>query len=142
VGLGSSRELGARAPTGDFARDCMMTFTKRPSSRQAADRITRQFFGVGDDAALTRPAVRRLLLGALEVAILIPVLLGLRFGQVGDIGWGLTVFFVVYCLLAAVGLQFRSKAEYHTPRLRGAIGWTGSVPSGLSVVHLGRSLAG
>lgn len=92
-----------------------MTPEKRPSPDAAARQIAKTYFGVGDDAASNRYAVRRLLFGALEVAALIPALFFLRFGEVGGLGWGMTIFFVAYCLLAAIGLQFRSKARYHTP---------------------------
>ncbi len=92
-----------------------MASTKRPASQETADQIAEGFFGVDDNPATQRAAVRNLLLGAIEVAFLIPVLFLLRFGEVGGLGWGTTVFFVVYCLLAAVGLQFRSQPKYHTP---------------------------
>jgi hypothetical protein len=92
-----------------------MTSTKKPSPEDTARQIAKTFFGVGDDPASTRSAVRRLLLSALEAAVLIPALFFARFGEVGGLGWGTTLFFVVYCLLAAVGLQFRSQTKYHTP---------------------------
>ena len=97
-----------------------MTLPKKPSPEDTANQVAKTFFGVGDDPASTRAAVRRLLLGAVEVAVLIPALFYLRFGVVGGLGWGMTVFFVVYCLLAAVGLHFRARTDYHTPvALRG-----------------------
>ena len=43
-----------------------------------------------------------------------------RFGIIGPLGWGLTVFFDVLCLLWAVGLFFLPRTEYHSPvRVRG-----------------------
>jgi hypothetical protein len=50
----------------------------------------------------------------------------LRFGEVGELGWGITIFFVVYCLLTATGLYFLPRAEFHTSvPLRG--GWADRV---------------
>ena len=47
--------------------------------------------------------------------VLVPLIFYLRFGFVGPLGWGTTVFFAAYCLLAAVGLRFLVRPEYHTP---------------------------
>jgi hypothetical protein len=44
----------------------------------------------------------------------------LRFREVGPLGWGTTIFFIVYFLLCAVGLYFRPRTAYHSPvTLRG-----------------------
>jgi hypothetical protein len=85
------------------------------SQKETADRMAKFFFGVGTDDASQKTAIRQLLLGAIICAASIPLLFYLRFGEVGGIGWGTTIFFVFYCLLAATGLYFRSKPEYHTP---------------------------
>jgi hypothetical protein len=53
-------------------------------------------------------------LGAVQSAVFIPLIFKFRFGVVGDMGWGTTVFFVAYCLLAAVGLFFGPRTEFHT----------------------------
>jgi hypothetical protein len=91
-----------------------------PSPKETADRIAKVFFGVGSDKASQQTAIRQLLLGAVECAVLIPLLFFWRFGDIGGLGWGTTIFFVGYCLLAATGLYFRPRTEYHTPvRLRG-----------------------
>lgn len=91
-----------------------------PSPEKTAGQVAKAFFGVGPDKASRQRAIRELLLSALESVVLVPLLFYLRFGEVTDLGWGLTVFFVVYCLLAAVGLYFRPKSEFHTPvKLRG-----------------------
>ena len=51
---------------------------------------------------------------------LIPLIFYLRFRRVGPLGWGTTVFFDTYCVLAAIGLYFRPRTEYHSPvALRG-----------------------
>jgi hypothetical protein len=90
-----------------------------PPPKETADRVAKSFFGVTDEAS-NKTAIRQLLLGAIECAVLIPLLFYLRFREVGGLGWGTTIFFVFYCLLAAIGLYFRSRPEYHTPvRLRG-----------------------
>lgn len=58
---------------------------------------------------------RRWLATAVFVAATVPALFYLKFGAVGQLGWGLTVFFMAFCVLAAVGSHFRGKPEYHTP---------------------------
>jgi hypothetical protein len=91
-----------------------------PSPKKTADRVAKAFLGVGSDKASQQTAIRQLLLGAVECAVLIPLLFYWRFGDIGGLGWGTTIFFVGYCLLAATGLYFRPRTEYHTPvRLRG-----------------------
>jgi hypothetical protein len=90
-----------------------------PSPKETADQAARSFFGVTDEAS-NKNTIRQLLLGAIECAVLIPLLFYMRFGEVGGLGWGTTIFFVFYCLLAAISLYFRSRPEYHTPvRMRG-----------------------
>jgi len=86
-----------------------------PTPKETADQVAKTFFGVDSDEASQKKAIRQLLLGVVECAVLIPLLFYLRFGEVGGLGWGTTVFFVFYCLLAAIGLYFRSRSEYHTP---------------------------
>jgi len=91
-----------------------------PPTKETADQVAKTFFEVDSDEASQKYAIRQLLLGAVECAVLIPLLFYLRFREVGGLGWGTTVFFVFYCLLAAIGMYFRSRPEYHTPvRLRG-----------------------
>lgn len=85
------------------------------SSTETARKIARIFFGVDSDEASRKRTIQHLLLAAVASAVLVPVLFYLRFGEVGPLGWGTTIFFVVYCLLAAVGLYFLPKTEYHTP---------------------------
>jgi hypothetical protein len=87
----------------------------KPSPKETADQAAKSFFGAGTDEASQKTAIRQLLLGAVECAVLIPLLFYWRFGEVGGLGWGTTIFFVFYCLLAAIGLYFRSRPEYHTP---------------------------
>lgn len=82
--------------------------------------MAQAFFGVGPGKDSRQQAIRQWLLGAAESLVLIPLLFYLRFGEVGGLGWGTTVFFVAYCLLAAVGLYYQPQTEYHTPvQLRG-----------------------
>jgi len=91
-----------------------------PPPKETADQVAKSFFGVDSDEASNKAAIRQLLLGAVACSVLIPLLFYLRFGEVGGLGWGTTVFFVFYCLLAAIGLYFRSRPEYHTPvKMRG-----------------------
>ena len=88
--------------------------THLPTPTETADRVAETFFGVTDEASRRR-AIRQCLLAAPQFAVGIPALFYLRFGRVGPLGWGTTVFFVVYCLLCAVGLYFRPRVEYHSP---------------------------
>ena len=93
---------------------------RQATPQETADRMAETFFGVGPDKVSRQRAIRQLLLGAVACAVLIPLLFYWRFGEVSGLGWGTTVFFIVYCLLAAIGLYFRPRTEYHTPvRLRG-----------------------
>lgn len=85
-----------------------------PASQENIDRVTQNFFGIGADSASQKQAIRQFLLGALGCAFLVPALFYVRFGEIDGFGWGVTVFFVAYCLLAAVGLYLRPRTEYHT----------------------------
>ena len=91
----------------------------RESSQETADKAAKDYFGVTDPLSRRR-AIRHCLLGSLWCAILVPAAFYLRFQEVGPLGWGTTVFLVVWELLAAIGLYFRPRTEYHSPvRLRG-----------------------
>ena len=87
--------------------------------QEVADQVAKTYFGVTDEFSRGR-VIRQCLLGAVEAAVLTPCLFYLRFRRVGPLGWGTTIFFVVYLLLTAIGLYFRPRTEYHTPvSLRG-----------------------
>ena len=81
---------------------------------EVADRVAQTYFGVTDEVSRRR-VIRQCLLGAAEAAVVTPLMFYLRFGRIGPLGWGSTVFFVVYLLLTAVGLYFRPRTEYHSP---------------------------
>jgi len=86
----------------------------------AAEAVARGYLKLDTDPASLRRAALRFVIGAVESAVLIPLIFKLRFGVVGDLGWGTTVFFVAWCLLAAVGLFFQKRPEFHTTvKLRG-----------------------
>ncbi|MBP7687680.1 MAG: hypothetical protein KA765_07225 [Thermoflexales bacterium] len=87
---------------------------KTPSPKDTADTVARSFFGVEADPASRSSAARQMLVSAVYAAVLTPALFLLRFGEVGPLGWGLTVFFVMYCVLAAIGLYFGPHTEYHS----------------------------
>src|SRR5262245_26078845 len=137
-----------------------------PSSKEIADQVAKNFFGVGSGKALNRATIRRFVVCAVICAmlaylrfgdipsfgwgtaiflagiciltiigwrfpttdvnkdsnrtairdwlvtavictVLIPLVIYMRFGDVNGFGWGVTVFFVVYCILVAIGLYFR-----------------------------------
>ena len=87
---------------------------KSPSPKDTADTVARSFFGVEAHPASRSSAARQMLVSTVFAAVLTPALFLLRFGEVGPLGWGLTVFFVMYCVLAAVGLYFGPRPEYHS----------------------------
>jgi amino acid transporter len=98
----------------------MVKQKKLPDPEQVAEEMAKGFTGGAADEPSRKQAVRRWLSAALWAALLIPILFWLRFGTVGDLGVGLTVFLVVYCLLVAFGLFFLRRKEYHSPvALRG-----------------------
>ena len=87
--------------------------------QQVSDQVGRIYFGVINDGSRKR-AIRQCLLGAVEATVLVPLLFYIRFRAVGPLGWGTTVFFVVYLMLTAIGLNFRPRTEFHSPvALRG-----------------------
>jgi hypothetical protein len=91
--------------------------TKTP--QETSDAMARVFASVTDDESRQR-AIRDWLSSIVPTTVLIPFVFYIRFGTIGPLGWGLTVFFDVYCLLWAVGLYFRPRTEYHSPvKLRG-----------------------
>jgi len=95
------------------------SFSPNRTPLQTSDDMARIFSGVTDEASRRR-AIRDWLLAVPQLTVLIPFIFYLRFGFIGPLGWGLTVFFDVYCLLWAVGLYFRPRREYHSPvKLKG-----------------------
>lgn len=86
-----------------------------PNANKTANEIAKNFFGVEDDPESQKTAIRQFLFGAVMCAILLPTIFFLRFGEVGPLGWGTTVFFVMYCLLTALGLYYRNRPDYHSP---------------------------
>ena len=92
---------------------------KNLDPEETSKQIATSFFGVEDDASRRR-AIIQLLFSAVACAVLVPAIFWLRFGEVSGLAWGTTIFFVAYCLLAAIGLYFQPRTAYHTPvRLRG-----------------------
>lgn len=85
------------------------------ATTRTAEAVARRFFRTGNDPESLKRDIRRWLLGAVWAAVLVPIIFYLRFGTVGPLGWGTTLFFITYCLLAAVGLYFLVRPEYHTP---------------------------
>jgi hypothetical protein len=88
-------------------------FTPKGAPQETADAMAQVFAGVTDDVSRRRAILEWL--GAVpKITALIPMAFYLRFGAIGPLGWGLAVFFDVYCLLWAVGLYFGPLAEYHS----------------------------
>jgi hypothetical protein len=90
---------------------------KIPSRQRpdAAHTIARKFFGASGNAMQDRRLIQRYLIGAPVSLILIPLLFSIVTGQVGPLGWGLSIFLGTYCILAAAGLFFLHRPEYHSP---------------------------
>jgi hypothetical protein len=88
------------------------------TSTQAADVAARTFFRTGSDPASLKRDIRQCLMAAVWSPLLIPPIFYLRFGEVGPLGWGLTVFFSSCFLLTAIGLYFLYRPECHTPAAR------------------------
>lgn len=107
------------APGRGNTKPAKASFTSHATPQETSAEMARIFSGVTDDASRRR-AISEWLLEMPRCTVLIPFIFYLRFGMVGPLGWGLTVFFDVYCLLWAIGLFFQPRTEYHTPvRLRG-----------------------
>jgi hypothetical protein len=77
--------------------------SRRATPVEVADQVAKTYFGVTDEFSRRR-VIRQCLLGAAEASVLPPCLFYLRFRKLGPLGWGTTVFFVVYLLLTAIGL--------------------------------------
>ena len=89
------------------------------ASTRTAEAVARTGLQTGSGPAPLARHIRRGLLGVVSSVIFIPLIFYLRFGIVGPLGWGLTVFLSAVSLLVEVGLYFRARPEYHTPvRLR------------------------
>jgi hypothetical protein len=82
--------------------------------RDTADAVARGIFHVEADPVSRSHAARQMIVSAIGAASLVPALFLLRFGEVGPLGWGTTIFFVVCCVLTAIGLYFGPRTEYHT----------------------------
>lgn len=85
----------------------------KPEPSHAA-RDAMAHLGISPAAASRRRAARKFLFGIPWVAV-VPLVFLLKYGEVGPFGWGLTVFLIVFCVLAAVGLHFHDRTDLHTP---------------------------
>lgn len=85
------------------------------ATTRTAEAVARRFFRSGSDPESLKRDIRRWALGAVWAAVLVPAIFYLKFGTVGLLGWGLTIFLIAYCLLSATGLYFLVRPEYHTP---------------------------
>jgi hypothetical protein len=84
------------------------------TAKQKAKRDLEKIFSGSDPVFLNRDS-RRWLLGIVWSFLLIPAIFYLQFGVVGPLGWGLTIFLSVVCLLIAGGFHFQLRPQYHTP---------------------------
>src|SRR2546423_14735270 len=71
--------------------------------------------GSKDDTAASRRSVRAFLIGAVQAAVIIPVLFYLHFGEIDAFALSFTGFIVVLCLLVALGFSIPDRPEYQTP---------------------------
>lgn len=81
----------------------------------AAHAIAKTFFGASGNAKQDKHLIKRYLVSVPGSLIVIPLLFYIGTGQVGPLGWGLSIFLGVYCALAAAGLYFLHRPEYHSP---------------------------
>jgi len=88
---------------------------RNETPQETSEKVTRSYFRIGSDDLSRERAIYQYLIGAVQLAVMVPLLFYIRFGDVGPIGWGVTVFFVAYVLLVALGLYFQPRTEYHTP---------------------------
>jgi hypothetical protein len=80
----------------------------------AAQQAALRFFGAGGRPQQARAAVRRCLMGVVIATFGVPTLFYLRFGTVGEIGWGFTIFLDMLCLLIALGITVADKPHLHS----------------------------
>lgn len=88
--------------------------SRKETPQETAERVGKSYFGVGEDKLSRQRDIRKWLVGIVWAAIGIPVVFFMRFGEVGPLGWGLTVFIVVLSLLVVVALYFGPRTEYHS----------------------------
>jgi hypothetical protein len=79
-----------------------------------SDATIKRLFGVGDEPGAWDRAALQYLAAAAEVYFIVPRLFEWRFGEIGPLGWGLTVFLTAYLFVTAVGLLFRPRKQFHT----------------------------
>jgi hypothetical protein len=113
-------------PQDPLARADASSFKPKSTPRETAAEMARVYSDVTDDASRVR-AIGEWLSGILTSTVLVPFIFYLRFGEVGPLGWGLTVFFDVYCLLWAFGLYFLPRTEYHTQEPLAKLSWENGV---------------
>jgi hypothetical protein len=82
--------------------------------QETAEEVASSYLGIDGDPQNTPRHIKRYLGTAAILLLVTPLLFWLSFGEVGPLGWGLTVFLVVYCLLVALGLFLRLRPEYQT----------------------------
>ena len=71
-----------------------MTRGPEQDPQAAAAEVARRYLRLDTDPASLRRAAIQFAVGAVQSAVLIPLSFKARFGVVGDLGWGTTVFFV------------------------------------------------
>lgn len=76
--------------------------------------MTRDKTDYQESARSRRQTIRQLMIGTLICGLLVPLLFYLQFGEVGDLGWGATIFLVLCTLLSALGLYFQPRRQFHT----------------------------
>src|ERR1041384_3019773 len=85
-----------------------------PDPVKTAETVARRYFRQQTDEASTKRNVRLWLIAAVWAGLLVPLLFYIQFHTVNSYTLAVTVFFVAYCILAAVGTYFLVRPEYHT----------------------------
>lgn len=84
------------------------------ASKQSGSHDAKAHSSVGLGTAARSRTARKFLMAIPWVGV-VPLVFFLRYGEVGALGWGLTVFLIAICVLGAAGLHFQHRTDLHTP---------------------------
>jgi hypothetical protein len=63
-----------------------------PVPTRTAEQVAASYFGIGSEKASQQLAIRQWLVGAIQSAVLIPLIFYLRFSTIDGFGWSITIF--------------------------------------------------
>jgi hypothetical protein len=82
------------------------------NKKRPADIVTKGYFGFSQNTP-KQTIIKELLSGIPWVLVIVPGVFYLTFSEVGPIGWGLTVFFTCYLILASIAIHYRDQPDKH-----------------------------